>query len=148
MVMIYEWLLASLFWLGVVLFVTGAYWTIYPAGFQKLSESLNRWISTTSFFTRLDEQIRVERYFYRHHRLMGVIIIVGAGYCLFMLQGVAEHWNIWRDLQGIGDTNMTDIMADAMLVALGIGNVLALATGIVVTLRPSLLKRLESWSNR
>lgn len=148
MVLVYEWLLASLFWLGVLLFITGIYWIIFPASFLSLSEFLNRWISTASFFSRLDEQIRLERHFYRHHRVMGVVIILGAGYCLFTLWELARHQGSWFDLIALDETSVPGILADAMIPILGIGNLLALITGIVVTIRPSLLKRLENWSNR
>ena len=149
MALIYEWLLSSLFWLGVLLFIISIVWLIHPVGLQRMSDYMNRWIATNAFFARLDDQVRLERYFYRHHRVMGILIILGAVFCLYELQQRSGGLlNVWNHLQLVGDLSMKSIITDSMLLILMIGNLLALVTGFVVAIRPSLLKRLEGWGNR
>lgn len=147
MELVYEWLQASLFWLGALLFVFGAVWFVYPAGVLRLAALLDRWISTAFIFSRLDEQIRVERLFYRHHRLVGILIVLGAGFCLYTLYP-GGYQTLWADFQQPGKLDLADIVADSMLLVLALGNLFALVTGLIVIVRPSLLKRLEGWGNR
>lgn len=147
MVSIYEWLFASLFWLGALLFVIGCLLLVCPAALLKRSAYLNHWISTEPVFDRLDDRIHVERYFYRHHRWMGGGIVVGAVYCLYSLLDWVRYDRVIGHLIHQADQTITDIVLDSALLILGLGNLMALLVGIIVFLRPSLLKSLERWSN-
>lgn len=147
MSLVYEWLFTALFWLGTLLLVLGLMLLLFPASLQRLSLTLDRWISTDPFFGRLDEQIRIERLFYRHHRFMGVLIVAGAGYCLYSLADWVDFTELVRGIGDFSQLETTALLLDGALLVLGLGNLLALLAGIIVLLRPSLLKRFESWGN-
>ena len=85
----------------------------------------------------LDRQWQVERLIYRHHRLFGVIVLLTGTFCL---------WQLGRaDLIALLDGSST---ASALLWILLLGQGFNLVVGLVILLRPSLLKPVESLSNR
>lgn len=144
---LYGILAATLFWLAALTFLTGLLMLLVPGWLLRMSEKVNLWIDTSVWFRKLDEQQHFERLFYRHHVLMGLLIVAGSLYSL---------WFIWR-LQGGELAALLPVMANPVLqeivqVSLACfllaGNLFALLVGLVVLLRPSLLKGLEAWANR
>lgn len=138
---------ATLFWVAVLTAITGLLLLLVPGWLLRLSERLNVWIDTSSWFRKLDEPHQLERLFYRHHVVMGALILAGSLYSL---------WFIWR-LQGgellvlfpaAANRVLLEILQSVLIHVLLLGNLLALVIGLVVIVRPSLLKGLESRANR
>lgn len=97
---------------------------------------LNRWFSTQEAFRTLDESRDVKRVLYRGHRICGLLVVAGALYALSALQ--------WRYPEGL----LGAVMLESLRLFLVAGNLAALAAGVVVFFRPSLLKPLERWADR
>jgi len=148
MALIYEWLFSALFWLGALLFVLGLVLLLFPASLERLSRLLDKWIETRAVFDQLDEPIRLERQFYRHHRIMGLLILAGAGYCLYSLMGWVDYTELIVGIPELAGRGTSGMLLEGALLVLALGNLLALAVGMIVFFRPSLLKGIEAWGNR
>ena len=128
-------------------FVCGLMFLLFPAGFRKVAWQLDQWFSPSPLLEALDKPRYLERRFYRHHKRVGGVVVLGATYTLVRLTGLHGHaaaellppvWGIEprRDLIQLG------------VMILAISNAMALAAGIIVYFRPSLLKRGETVANR
>jgi hypothetical protein len=127
--------------------VVGVLLLTRPRTLFAVNQSLSRWIDTRRHFRALEQPRMVERFFYRHHTPLGVLIVLGAGYVLWrwafdyrqasFLAAVGPRW-----------AGSFDWLVAALEVALIVLHVLILAAGAVILVRPSLLKRLEQTANR
>lgn len=92
----------------------------------------------------LDRPWRFERFIYRHHLAFGMGIVAGAGFLLFVL---ARHHDL--SIQSISWP--TSRGAQLMLLGRAVAwlfAALALFIGLIVVIRPSLLKGVETSTNR
>lgn len=85
----------------------------------------------------LDRQWRIERLIYRHHRLFGAVVLAAGAFCAWQL----THEEIATLLSGSSP-------ASVLVWALLLGQGFNLLVGLVMLLRPSLLKPLEAVGNR
>jgi hypothetical protein len=83
----------------------------------------------------LDKRWHLERWFYRHHRPCGLIIITTAGFCA---------WQLVVSLPPHGEHTIQAVLLTAILA----GQALNGAIGIMVLVRPSILKPIEARANR
>ncbi len=118
-----------------------------PAAFA-LGERLNRWVDTSEFFRKLETPRSSERFFYRHHRIIGTLVTAGAAMVLWRWVLAVPRATVKAVFAGRHLGPSLDWMVPALdwiLVALHAG---VLVIGIVIFFRPSLLKGLEGPSNR
>lgn len=89
---------------------------------------------------------KIERIFYRHHRITGTLLFIGASVFLALLSMIPISDNLaikafWQSPRGLY----------IALVVQGLAWILAMLSlliGLTVLLRPSLLKPLERYANR
>lgn len=101
-----------------------------------------------ALFHHLERPRSLERVAYRHHRLLGALLCLGSGYVLAtwamdyetaaVLNLAGRHWTA-RGLDWLF------VAGEALVVLL---HACVLAVGLVVFLRPSLLKGVERVVNR
>ncbi|OGT81660.1 MAG: hypothetical protein A3I13_01805 [Gammaproteobacteria bacterium RIFCSPLOWO2_02_FULL_47_50] len=145
---LWEWLIASLFWLGVIVVIIGIVFTLAPQWASATGNKLNHWISTKPFFDALDNPRYQERWIYRHHRLSGVIIISAVCYVLFTFVFVTGIESAVVRLVGLAGSDFTRWLYEQLFYIFLGASVLALIFGCIMLIRPSLLKNLEAKSNR
>lgn len=145
---LYLWLQAALFWIGVLLIPLGLALLIVPARVLAMTGTLNRWITTKPFFDGINRPRYQERVFYRHHRLTGGVIVVISLICLYMLSLYVEPADLVRKLVSLADSEFGRWLMVSLYYLLLVCLALSVVIGIVVFLRPSLLKSVEAWSNR
>ena len=93
--------------------------------------------------------ISLERGFYRHHRVLGTAVVLGAIYILYFLVFAYSPQAVQALLlAGIDDPLSQAIMAQLLQFALFFGALLAYAVGILLAIRPSALKPLEQMAHR
>lgn len=144
----YLWMLHTLFWIGILLAFLGLALIIAPAQVLGTARTLNRWISTKPFFDSLNRPRYQERYFYRNHRISGTIIVVLSAICLYILVFYHSPAAITAQLIRTMETEFGRwLIVSLYYLLLGCLGV-ALLVGVVVLIRPSLLKSLEQWGNR
>src|SRR5450756_2801002 len=81
---IFLWRALAIFLLiGALLGVVLALLLIFkPQFLERLNRVANRWVSTRHINQWLDRSVRIEHWFYQHHRAAGVVIVLGASYIL------------------------------------------------------------------
>lgn len=121
----------------------GAFLLLSPDRARRLNQAMSRWVDTHRFGDALDKPRRVEKFIYRHHRVVGALITVGALYVLnfFLLTPNA------RNIAAMLNVNRLGLM-DSLVSMFVIGSVLATAIGLMMMLKPSILRELEQMANR
>jgi hypothetical protein len=120
-----------------------------PHLIERVNKVANHWISMRHISHLVDRSVSIERWFYRHHRPVGLFMILGAGYVLAYF---GWRFNQSAALQTFGVYVPNKMLLGGLLQALVyfllIGGAVALCVGLVVLLRPSLLKGVEAESNK
>ena len=114
----------------------------------RISERMNRWVSTRAAIRPLEEHRNISRPLYRMHRLVGALICAGALYSLVVLGMPSGESAIAKLLSGIGPLRFSAWLAESLRWILLAGNLGALLFGLVFVVRPSALKSLEAWADR
>lgn len=118
-----------------------------PQWLFALNASLSRWVDTRALFGVLDRPRHIERFFYRHHRSVGILIVLGAAYVLWRWAFAYDR----SDLQAVLGRRWLDRGLDWLPAALEVALVALhgaiLVIGLVIMFRPSLLKGLERAAN-
>lgn len=107
----------------------------------------NRWISTDHLNQMLDRSISIEHWFYRRHRLLGLLIIFGACYILVYFGLLFDKPIALQHLSGYMPVRLLDVLLDTMALASLTGAAVALFVGLFLCLRPSLLRGIEESAN-
>lgn len=113
-----------------------------------IGRHLNRWVDTSEAFRRLERPRSYERFFYRHHRLVGALISLGAGFVLWrwlLADPRATARLLFAGRYASVQWDWLGPALDAIIVAL---HVFVLAVGSVIFVRPSLLKGIEKAANQ
>lgn len=120
-----------------------------PHLIERVNRVANRWVSMRHISRWMDRSVRIERWCYRHHRPLGLLLTLGGAYILVYF-GLRFDKTI--ALQSFSSFVSNKLLLDTLLQALVlfelIGGVFALLVGLVVWLRPSLLRGMEKESNQ
>jgi hypothetical protein len=133
--------------LVLALFV-GVLLLVRPQALFALNALLSRWVDTDEVLGKLDQPHHIERFLYRHHRILGAMIVAGAGFVLWRWAFAYERSEF---LAAMGTRFLADGLdwlpaaLETALVALHGG---ILMVGFLVIFRPSLLKGFERTANR
>ena len=142
------WLLTSLFCLGVLFIPVGLAFIFFPNKVMALGNSMNRWISTTAFFNALDESRNHERDYYKQHHLLGILIAFLSAVSIYMLVFYAGLEATIAGLQKLAVSVFGQWLLETCYYLLVFLCILTLVAGVIIFIRPSLLKSLETWGNR
>lgn len=116
-----------------------------PEGIVRLNHYFSRWVSTDRLEQELDRPRWIERMFYRHSRLVGGFLLVGA---VFILYVFLFAYNLHAISPSVAHNAGAAWLLDATVGVLLVGSTLAAVVGAIVMVRPSLLRNLESSANR
>ncbi|MBI3523365.1 MAG: hypothetical protein HY066_02365 [Betaproteobacteria bacterium] len=109
----------------------------------RLNQYFSRWMSTDKFGEQFDRPRSTERFFYRHHRLVGAALLFGA---MVVLYTFLFSYNLRKISIVITRDNWWWL--DAVVGMLLIGSVPAAIVGLIMFSRPSLLRDIENSANR
>lgn len=121
----------------------GAGMLLKPERIVFLNQYFSRWISANKIKEQLDRPRWIERFFYRHHRLVGGVLFIGAIFVLYVFLFDSKTRRIYAAI-----TPGNWWLMDALMAALLGGSVLAALVGIIVLAKPSLLREIEKSTNR
>lgn len=142
---IQEFIVTVAFWAAVVVFIIGLFMIVAPDQIIRMGQRLNRWIPTEAFFNRLDAPRYGERFFYRHHILFGIVIALGGMYIFYRF---VFAFNADAYALPVFTSRSANEWLTGSLVFMNIlFSVMIFVIGIIVTLRPSLLKSFEAGLN-
>ena len=119
---------------------------LIPERMIRLSLKLNQWISTENFFNRLDEQRHGERFFYRHHVIFGIFLVIAAVYIFYAFMFSFDPAKVSISLFSSHSTNQW-LLQSLIFINLSF-SILIFIIGVIVVIRPSLLKSFETVMNR
>lgn len=143
-----NWILLSLFWLGLLVALLGGLMVLTPGMIIRSSNTLNKWISTDAFFNSINRPRRSERIFYRYHLVFGTLILVGAAYCLIVAFIYIDQRSLIDALPVIFNRDVSSWLYTSIYYILLFANIFALVIGCFVLVRPSLIKDFELRVNR
>ena len=131
--------------LGILL---GLLLTFKPDLMERINRVANRWISLRHVERMLDRSFSIEHWFYRYHRLLGIAIVLGATYILIYFGFLFDKAYALQHLGSKAPARLLDILLDALILFLLLGAAVALVAGLIVWLRPSLLRGFEEGANQ
>lgn len=127
--------------------VYGILLAVFPRIALGVSAALNRRYSSRRALRPLEVPRYTERWFYRHHRAVAILLLAGVA-AFFLLY--AFHYprdTLLAFISGRLDT-LTGALVDTIEWFLVGANALIGVFALVMLLRPSLLKPVETWANR
>jgi hypothetical protein len=143
-------LLVFLIMAGVTGLLGSAVLMLRPDWLVVFGKYANRWISTRKYERAIERTINFDRWFYRHARSGGVLLLSGA--CWIVL-----YFTVYFDKAGLAAIlssenasalrEMDRLLDGAVLLALA-GGVFAAMASLFLLLRPSLLRDFEQEANR
>ena len=110
---------------------------------ELLNHYFSRWFSSDKMTDTLDRPRWIERFLYRHHRLLGASLFIGALYVLYIF---LFTYNLRRISAAVPTAYL--VVVDTLMAVLLVGTILAALVGVIVAARPSLLREIEKWANR
>ncbi|HEX7454716.1 MAG TPA: hypothetical protein VF296_01630 [Gallionella sp.] len=119
-----------------------------PQLLERINRVANRWVSTRHINQWLDRSISIERWFYRHHRPLGLAIILGAGYILVDFSLLFDKASALQHLPRYLPASLMGVLLDVLKLVMLFSSVVALLVGFVIWLRPSLLRGMEKEANQ
>jgi hypothetical protein len=125
----------------------GAWLVIAPESARRFAAGADRWVPTAGWFDGLNRPLETSRWFYRHHRLAGVLIGSGAAYGLYRWFTAYPTGTGQRLLDRHWVSAGLDWIVPAGELIFLIFNVAILAFALIVIVRPSLLKAPERYAN-
>ena len=114
-----------------------------PDKLVRANHYFSRWISADTISAQLNRPRWSERYYYRHHRLIGSALLLGG---VFVFHTFVFSSNL-RKISAAVPSGYWWIL-DASVGLLIASSILAVLVGIIVLAKPSLLRDLEQSSNR
>lgn len=138
--------------LGIVLLLLSLVVGVMMVFKPDLVASLNKRGSSGFSFRRSTRVLEIPNYvdhiFYRHHRLVGVVITFTSLYMLYYFALIYDSAVILSVMAGSKYAGVVELIAHAIRVVLLLAGVVTLVIGVIMIIRPSLLKGFEAWSNR
>ena len=119
-----------------------------PATLFGLNARLSRWIDTRSALQALEQPLSLERFFYRHHQVVGGLITLAAAFVLWRWAFAYSRTGYLAALGRYWTVNRLDWIIAGLEWALVLLHAAILLFGLIVVFRPSLLKRVEGVANR
>jgi len=135
--------LLAFLWIGSFTgILLGAGIWLKPQQIIQLNQAFSKWVSTEKAEVALDRPRWTERFFYRHHKLVGAGVLIGA---LVILYTFLFTFN----LRTVSTLIPRDYwwLSDALVAMMLVGSGLAALIGTLILTKPSLLRDLEKASN-
>jgi hypothetical protein len=130
--------------------VVGALLLLRPQSLQRVSQALNRWVSTRHLDQTLERTVNFDSWFYRYRRVSGTITLLGAIYIFYfftismdragIISGLAKHFKL--PLAAVGG------LLDALVLIALLGALFSALVSLFLLLRPSMLRDFEQGANR
>ncbi len=130
--------------------VVGALLVLRPQSLQRVSERLNRWVSTRHVEQPLERSISLDPWFYRYRRTSGALILLGAIYIIYFLVVSMDRGLTVNALANSFKLPSALIAAlvDATVLSALLGALFAAFVSLFLLIRPSLLRGFEQGANQ
>jgi hypothetical protein len=140
---LFQWIMNSIFIIGVFLLPVGLSFCLFPKKIFEVANRMNKWIITDHFF----DTINKESFFYRYHRIFGMVVIIvsmASLYTLTFYLGIESIIDVLNKLSGSAFEKWLFVILYYLLLGFVAMTVII---GIIMFVRPSVLKSFEKWCN-
>jgi len=129
---------------------TGAVLVLHPAWLLHASRRANRWIATRQIASLLERVIKVDRWFYRHRHISGMLLLAGA---IFLIYFFTAHFDKFSTLADLSKKfaippALTEVLLDSAVLSILLGAAFALIISLFLLLRPSMMREFEQGANQ
>lgn len=126
-------------------FAYGVWMLLQPEQALRFNQRVSKWVPTDGYSEAMGKSHATERFFYRYHRIYGLLLLASGLFMLYVIS--AGRWG--RDLTRVFSLGEWSWLArDVGTLLMVMTGVLAAAFGLIVLIRPSLLRSVEAWLNR
>jgi hypothetical protein len=134
--------------IGAALSMLYGFWLlISPKTALSFSNKINKSFSMRQSTKSLETPISIERWFYRHAKITGSLLMAGAVYLFYLLFLGLDFARLSHAMPGL--TPLTwEWLLNAFQVFFAIMSVVVFLMGFLILVRPSLLKPLEETANK
>ena len=122
---------------GLIAFICGIVLIICPKASRRMNLPLSQ------AFPLLNKYFRLERYYYRYHRVTGLVTALG-GFLLIFAASIL----VGNELILFSKAKTSFILKDLLVFIFFLVGASLTIFGLLVIIRPSVLKGFESWANQ
>jgi hypothetical protein len=135
---------------GIAGFFVGALLLLRPVWLLNIGRKVNRWVVTRHIGLLLDRVVKVDRWFYRHHRASGASLLAGAAFLMYFFVAVLDKPHLLMRLSAAWTLSpaIAEILLDATVLAILLGAAFTAIVSLFLLVRPSMLRELEQHSNQ
>lgn len=134
---------------AAVLGVVSGFWLlISPRGFARVEQMAGAPFSLRRGLRPFDISRNIDRYFYRHHQAIGLLIIAASTFTLYRAMFDIVPGKVGRLMLNHYPQAVAEWLVASLQYALLLGNLFAIVIGLVIYVRPSALKDFEARANR
>ncbi len=130
--------------------VVGVLLVLRPQSLQRVSQPLNRWISTRHLDQALERGVKFDPWFYRYRPVCCTLTLLGALYIIVFFTVSMDRANAISGLVTFFKQPAPLIawLLDATVLSALLGALFAAFISLVLLLRPSMLRNFEEGANR
>lgn len=133
---------------GTILSVFYGLWLlIAPNSALALNNKINKNFSMREKTKSLEMPISIECWFYRHAKITGALLIVGALYLFYLLFWELDFIVLAKNLPGL-TILMWEWLLQSFQIFFAIMSIVVFLMGFLIIIRPSLLKPIEEKANK
>ena len=128
----------------------GASLVLRPAWLLHASRRANRWIATRQITSVLEQVVKVDRWFYRHHQASGVLLLTGAIFLIYFFTARLDKLRILIGLSRVFAIPpvLAEVLLDSAVLSILLGAAFALIISLFLLIRPSMLRGFEQGANQ
>ena len=136
------------FALFLVSLIIGLLLLVRPSIIIRLNSRVGKRFSLRRLTKVIEVPNKVDHLFYRHHRILGIIVTLTAGYVLYYFIAIYDAAMIADYLRSSSNAIVYDMLITAIRFFMLISSAVILLFGVAIFIRPSQLKIVETWANR
>ena len=121
-----------------------------PAWLLQTSKRANRWIATRQASGMLEQAVKVDRWFYRYHRISGFLLLAGAIFLIYFFTARLDRIRILIGLSRVFDIPLafSDVLLNSAVLSIILGASFAIIISLFLLARPSMLRGFEQGANQ
>lgn len=136
------------FSLFLLSFLVGLVLILRPEIIIRLNQQAAKSFSFRRFTRILEVPNNIEPLFYRHHKIIGVVVALISVYVLYYFLLIYDASVISAYLKASDSALVLDLLISTLRLVMLISSAAILLLGIAIFFRPSQLKTFERWANR
>jgi hypothetical protein len=135
---------------SVVGLFVGALLVLRPAWLLYVSMHANRWIDMSPIANLLDQVVKVDRWFYRHHQASGISLLAGAVLLIYLFTARFDKFFILIGLSRKLPISpvFAEVLLDSVVLSILMGAAATLIISLFLLIRPSMLRGFEQGANQ